>query len=109
MFSICPPAKKYTEAPNSVLSEYCGRLIPSIATFDSANKFRRVNHGDPRLCEFRFNGGHRTVQVDRAAGIAQHEHMQAKPARIESRVAHAVVVGEPGKKDALEPIIPQIV
>ena len=63
---------------------------------------------DPSCRKFGLDGGNRAVEIDGAAGIAQHEGRQAEAARIERRVAHAIVVGQPSQKDALEPALAQI-
>ena len=52
--------------------------------------------------------GGRSVQVDGAAGIADHDGRKSETACVESRVAYAVVVGQARKKDAREAALLQI-
>src|SRR5208337_1103811 len=69
---------------------------------DSAGKFRAFNQHHPGLIKFSFYFGHRTIEVDRPASVANHNRLQSQAPRIERRVADAIVVGKPGQEDAGE-------
>ena len=58
--------------------------------------------------EFRFDPGYGTVEVDGTAGVAHDDRRQAQAAGVESRVADAVVVGEPAEEDAREASLAEI-
>ena len=69
---------------------------------------RSLDHRNPAFVELRLHRRHRTVQVDSPAGIADDERRQTQPPRVERRVAHAIVIGQPGKKDTSQPALLQI-
>jgi hypothetical protein len=75
---------------------------------DSTQHFRAVHQLHPGLGELRLDAGDRAVQVDGAAGVAEHDGFEAQSPRIERRVAHAEVVRQAGEEDAGEVSLAQI-
>jgi len=71
-------------------------------------KFGAVHDMHPCFSELGFDRSNRAAEIDGAAGVAQDKRLQAETTRIESRIAHAIVVGEPGKKDPLQPAFAEI-
>ena len=56
----------------------------------------------------RLYGGRRAIQVDGAAGVAHNHGREAQPSCVERGVAHAIVVGKPGKEHTRQPALAQI-
>ena len=74
----------------------------------SCRKLGGIDDGDAGFGELRFHRGHGSVEVDGAAGVAEDEGGAAEPARVESGVGDAIVIGEAGEEDAREAALAQI-
>jgi len=66
----------------------------------SGGKVCAVDDGNSRLGEVGVHLGHRSVEVDGAAGIAEDDGVEAESASVEGRVADAEVIGKPDEEDA---------
>ena len=69
---------------------------------------RALDQLDAGIGKLGFDFCNRAIQVDGAAGVLEDDGLKAESARIESRIADAVVVGKAGKEDARQAAIVQV-
>jgi len=76
---------------------------------DSAGKVSAIHQHHSRLFKLGLDSGHRAVEVDGAACIAQNNSFETKTLSVKSGEAHAIVIGKSSKKDAGNALVAQII
>ena len=97
-----------------VIDSFLSRARTRLSADHSSRRgFRPANTVDvgathAKRLENRARRGHGAIDIDAAAGILDHHHVEALAARIFGRIAHAEIEGEAGQEDPPEAALAQI-